>query len=430
MKYNIFSTKTVRWKIAFLLCLVSGLNCLDRNAFAILAATIQSEFDWSDADYANITAIFVFSYTLMYAISGGIIDKIGTRKGLALFAGSWSFVSMLHAFAGSVTQFSIVRFFLGITESGNFPGGVKASTEWFPLKERALAIGIFNAGTAIGAAVAVPIVSFLAIYFGWRVAFIATGLLGFIWLFFWLKYYHSPKDHRKITEEEKAYILQDENVDSSEKETEKNPVKLKQLLARKETWGCISARVFIDPVTYFLLFWIPKYLQNVQGLSLSELGVTAWLPYMAMGIGTILGGVLPRYLITHFSWSLNRSRKTVMLFASLVIPVFCYILFAGPSTAFAITSISCVMLAHGLWANITIPSEIYPKKVQATITGLGGTLGGITSVISQKMIGATVGVYSYLPIFIYIGIAYLLSLICVQLLVGKLGVIRNFNKNI
>lgn len=428
MKSKLFGSKTVRWKIAFLLCLVSGLNCLDRNAFAILATTIQSEFDWTDADYANITAIFVFSYTLMYALSGKIIDRIGTRKGLAIFAGSWSLVSMLHAFAGSIMQFSVVRFLLGITESGNFPGGVKASTEWFPLKERALAIGIFNAGTAIGAALAVPIVSFLALWFGWRVAFIATGLLGFIWLFFWLKYYHSPKDHPKITKEEQDYILQDEETKEFTDVMDNEPVPLKKLLLRKETWGCISARVFIDPVTYFLLFWIPKYLQDVQGLSLSELGVTAWLPYMAMGIGTILGGVFPRYLIDHYDWSLNKARKTVMVVASLTIPALCYILFAGPSTVLAIACISGVMLAHGLWANITIPSEIYPKKVQATITGLGGTLGGITSVVSQKMIGATVGLYSYLPIFIYIGVAYLVSLLCVQLLVGKLGVIRNFNK--
>lgn len=428
MKNNLFDKQTVRWKIALLLCLVSGLNCLDRNTLAILAATIQAEFNWSDADYANITAVFVFSYTLMYALSGRIIDKIGTKKGFAIFAGGWSLVSMLHAFAGSIMQFSIVRFLLGITESGNFPGGVKASTEWFPLKERALAIGIFNAGTAIGAALAVPIVSFLALYFGWRVAFFVTGLLGFIWLFFWLKYYHSPKDHPKITEEERAYILQDEKENQTEKSETEKPVKLGTLLARKETWGCFSARIFIDPVTYFLLFWIPKYLQDVQGLSLSELGVTAWLPYTAMGIGTILGGVLPRYLINKHSWSLNKARKTVMIAASLIIPTLCYALFAGVSTVFAIACISGVMLAHGLWANITIPSEIYPKSVQATITGVGGTLGGITSVVSQKMIGATIGAYSYLPIFIYIGAAYLVSFICVQLLVGKLGIIREFKK--
>lgn len=423
MKHKFFDNKTVRWKIALLLCLVSGLNCLDRNSMAILATTIQAEFKWSDTDYANITAVFVFSYTLMYALSGRIIDKIGTKKGFAFFAGGWSLVSILHGFASSITQFTVFRFLLGITESGNFPGGVKASSEWFPVKERALAIGIFNAGTAIGAAIAVPIVSFLAIYFGWRTAFFVTGFLGFIWLIFWIKNYHSPNNHPSITKEEQAFILQDECGAEKEKET---PVKLVRLLSRKETWGCFSARIFIDPVTYFLLFWIPKYLQDVQGLSLSELGITAWLPYTAMGIGTILGGVFPRFLINKYGWSLNNARKTVMLVSSIIIPVLCYLLFSGVSVVVAIASISGIMLAHGLWANITIPSEIYPKNVQATITGIGGTLGGITSVISQKAIGATIETFSYLPIFIYIGMAYLVSFILVSFLVGKLGFIRTF----
>jgi ACS family hexuronate transporter-like MFS transporter len=418
---SLFNNKTIRWKIAFLLCLVSALNCLDRNTLAILANTIKAEFNWSDADYADITAIFIFSYTLMYALSGWIVDKIGTKKGFAIFAGGWSLVSMLHGFAGSLMQFSIVRFFLGITESANFPAGVKASAEWFPVKERALAIGIFNAGTAIGGAIAVPIVSFIAISFGWRAAFILTGCLGFIWLFFWLKYYHSPQKHPKITEEEKKLILQDENQTESATDA---PVSLKRLLSRKATWGCFSARIFIDPVTYFILFWIPKYLQDAQGLSLSEVGVTAWLPYLTMGLGTILGGVLPRFFINRYSWSLNRARKTVMTAASLIIPALCFTLLSGVPVIAAVIIISGITLTHGLWANITIPSEIYPKSVQATVTGIGGTLGGITGVVSQKLIGTTIGVYSYLPIFVYIGLAYLISLICISLLVGKLGVIR------
>jgi ACS family hexuronate transporter-like MFS transporter len=413
-------SKPVRWKIALLLCLVSGLNCLDRNTLAILANTIKAEFNWSDADYADITAIFIFSYTLMYAISGWIVDKIGTKKGFTIFAGSWSLVSLMHAFASSIMQFSIVRFFLGITESANFPAGVKASAEWFPLKERALAIGIFNAGTAIGGAIAVPIVSFVALYWGWRSAFIVTGFLGFIWLLFWMKYYHLPQNHPHITQEEKKLILQDES-----NQTKAEPkIKLKRLLMKKETWGCFSARIFIDPVTYFILFWIPKYLQDVQGLSLSELGVTAWLPYLAMGLGTILGGVLPRYFINRWSWSLNKARKSVMLAASLIIPALCFLLLSGISTIAAVAVISGITLTHGLWANITIPSEIYPKSVQATVTGIGGTLGGITGVVSQKIIGTTIGVYSYLPVFVYIGAAYFVSLLCVSLLVGKLGVIR------
>lgn len=421
-----FKSKTIRWKIAFLLCLISAVNCMDRNAFAILANTIKSELNWTDVDYANLTAVFIFSYTLMYALSGWIVDKIGTKKGLALFAGGWSLVSMLHAFAGNFMQFAVVRFFLGITESANFPSGVKASTEWFPIKERATAIGIFNAGTAIGGAVAVPLISFLAIIFGWRMAFVVIGFLGFIWLFLWIKYYYLPQNHPRISEEEKQLILYDGQNQNDTEET-KQTFKLKNLLRKKETWGCFAARVFIDPVTYFILFWIPKYLQDTQGLSLSQLGVTAWLPYLTMGLGAVLGGIVPNFLITRYNWSLNKARKSVMITSSLIIPLLCFYLISGVSTIGAVLIISGITLTHNLWANITIPSEIYPKKVQATVTGIGGTLGGITSVVSQKLIGASIGVYSYLPIFIYIGAAYLISFFCVSLLVGKLGVVRKID---
>jgi len=414
----------MRWKIAILLCLASALNYIDRNTLAILAPTIQKELNWSDVDYANITALFVLSYTIMYAISGRIIDWIGTRKGLAYSVGAWSTVSILHAVANTVGQFSVARFFLGITESGNFPAGVKSITEWFPMKERALAIGIFTAGSSIGAAFAVPIVSFVSVIWGWRMAFVVTGLLGFIWLIAWLKYYYLPEKHSKITEEERKLIL-DESQYSDIDQTASKSVSILKLLKKKESWGCFSARIFIDPVVYFLIFWIPKYLQDVHGFTLSEIGMTAWLPYAAMGFGTILGGWLPKFLIERKNWSLNKSRKTIMFLASIAIPILCFSLSVKVSPIVAILLISAIMMSHGLWSNITLPTEIYPKNIQATITGIGGTLGGLMSVITQKLIGISVGTHSYLPIFIFVGFAYLTSFILVQLLIGKLGTIRN-----
>ncbi len=419
----LFNNKNLRWKMAILLSLASALSYIDRNTLAILAPTIQKELNWTDIDYANITALFVFSYTIMYTISGRIIDRIGTRKGLAWSVATWSGVSMLHALANSIGQFSVARFFLGITEAGNFPAGVKSVSEWFPLKERALAIGIFASGSSVGAAFAVPIVSFVALIWGWRMAFLVTGFLGFIWLFAWLKYYYLPENHPKITEEERKLILEEGNFSGDDQMASK-PVSIKKLLRKKESWGCFSARIFIDPVVYFLIFWIPKYLQDVQGLTLSEIGMTAWLPYVAMGIGTILGGWLPKLLIERKNWSLNKARKTIMLSASIAIPVFCFLLSVKISPAIAILLISAIMLSHGLWSNITLPTEIYPKNVQATITGIGGTLGGLTSVITQKLIGVSVGHHSYLPIFIFVGLAYLVTFILVHFLIGKLGTVH------
>lgn len=421
MNANIIRAKPVRWKIAFLLCLASGLNYLDRNTLAILAGTIQTDLGFSDTDYANITATFVFSYTIMYAISGSIIDRIGSKKGFALSVGGWSLVSMLHALANSVLQFSIFRFFLGITESGNFPAGVKTVTEWFPVKERALAVGIFNAGAAIGAAAAVPVVSFIAFYFGWRISFVITGLIGFIWLLAWRRNYYLPQDHPGISVAERQLILEETKTGN---ERSRRQISIPELLKRKETWGCFSARIFIDPVTYFLLFWIPKYLQDKQGFTLNELGATVWIPYLALGIGTILGGAIPKILIERFGWSLNRSRKSVMLLASLLIPVLCFILYNRVTPSVAVAAISGIMFAHGLWSNITLPTEIFPKHIQGTLTGIGGSLGGLTGFVSQILIGIAVVKYSYLPVFFYVGFIYLFTFLLINLFIGKLGIIR------
>ncbi len=418
-----FNNKTIRWKIAILLCLASALSYIDRNTLAILAPTIQKELNWSDVDYANITALFVLSYTIMYAVSGRIIDRIGTRKGLAWSVGTWSLVSTLHAAASTIGQFSVARLFLGATESGNFPAGVKAISEWFPMKERALAIGIFTAGSSIGAAFAVPIVSFVALIWGWRMAFVVTGLLGFVWLVAWLRYYYLPGKHARITEEERKLILEEDQYADVD-QTDSKSVSILKLLKKKESWGCFSARIFIDPVVYFLIFWIPKYLHDIHGFTLSEIGMSAWLPYAAMGVGTILGGWLPKLLIEKRNWSLNRARKVVMLSASLAIPVFCFFLSVKISPAIALMLISAIMFSHGLWSNITLPTEIYPKNVQATITGIGGTLGGLTSVVTQKLIGVSVGNHTYLPIFIFVGLAYLVTFLLVHLLIGKLGTVH------
>lgn len=414
---------SIRWKMATMLCFASALNYIDRNTLAILAPSIQKELHWTDVDYANITALFVFSYTIMYAISGRIIDRIGTKKGLAYSVGTWSLVSVLHAIASSVSQFSVARFFLGITESANFPAGVKSISEWFPIKERALAIGLFSAGSAIGATIAVPLVTFVSLAWGWRMAFVVTGALGFVWLLFWLKYYSLPENSTLISEEERSLILKDEKEIAQDK-TPSRSVSIKKILSKKESWGCFSGRIFIDPVVYFFIFWIPKYLHDVKGLSLAEIGVTGWLPYAAMGIGTIMGGYIPKLLIERKNWSLNKSRKTIMLIASFAIPVFCYFLTLQINAISAILLISGIMLSHGLWSNITLPTEVYSKNVQATVTGIGGTLGGLMSVFTQKLIGITVGNNSYLPIFIFIGSAYFLAFLMVQLLIGKIGKIQ------
>lgn len=406
----------IRWRIGALLFFVSALNYLDRQVLSVIAPTIQKELDLSDIDYSYITSSFLLSYTIMYAVSGHLVDKWGTRKSFLLFAGVWSFANVLHGFAKTVVQFCGFRFLLGTTESGNFPAGVKAAAEWFPMKERALAIGLLNAGSSAGAAIAAPLVSFITIIWNWQAAFVATGLIGFVWVYFWWKYYYAPAEHPRISKQELAYI--ESNPEPQQELGRK--ISVWKLLRMKKAWGCFIARILIDPCTYFLIFWIPKYLQEEQGMSLAHVGYFAWIPYLALAIGTVVGGIIPARLIGK-GWTLNNARKTTMLTASLLIPLCCILLFNSTNWAIVIIAIAGVMFGHGLWGNITIPAEVFPKRVHGTLTGLGGTLGGVASILTQIAIGWVISNVSYTPVFIAVGVIYLVTLIGVQLLVGELG---------
>lgn len=414
----------VRWGVALLLFFASTLNYLDRQVLSVLAPTIQAELGLTDVDYSFITSSFLLSYTVMYAVSGTLVDRLGTRKSFLWAVGGWSIANVLHAFAKTAMQFSVFRFLLGIAESANFPAGVKAASEWFPLRERALAIGMLNAGSSAGAAIAIPLVSVIALQFNWQAAFVVTGILGFAWMFFWYRQYYLPQDHPRISPAERELILDGQ----ADEPVVAGKTSIWRLLRMRQAWGCICARIFIDPVTYFLIFWIPKYLQEQQGLTLDQMGYFAWIPFVILALGTLLGGIIPRWLITHLGWSLNRSRKTVMLTASLLVPLCCIALFNASGVGFALVAIAGVMLGHGLWGNITIPAEVFPSHVQGTLTGIGGTLGGIAGILSQLSVGWTVQHFSYAPIFIAIGIAYLFTLACVHLLTGRLGEIIKITK--
>jgi len=407
----------IRWGVAALLFFASTLNYLDRQVLSVLAPTIQAELGLTDVDYSFITSSFLLSYTVMYAISGTLVDRLGTRKSFLWAVGGWSIANMLHAFAKTAMQFSAFRFLLGIAESANFPAGVKAASEWFPLRERALAIGMLNAGSSAGAAIAIPLVSVIALQFNWQAAFAVTGILGLLWMFFWHRQYFLPQDHPRITAAERELILEGQPPQPPVAEK----TSIWRLLRMRQAWGCLCARIFIDPVTYFLIFWIPKYLQEQQGLSLDQMGYFAWIPFVILAVGTLLGGLIPKWFITNRGWSLNRSRKSVMLFASLLVPVCCIALFHASGVGVALIAIAGVMLGHGLWGNITIPAEVFPRHVQGTLTGIGGTLGGIAGILSQLSVGWTVQHFSYAPIFIAIGVAYLFTFLCVQLLTGRLG---------
>jgi ACS family hexuronate transporter-like MFS transporter len=425
----------LRWYIAVLLCFASELNYLDRQTLSVLAQTIQRELSINDVEYSYITSSFLISYTVMYAVSGRIIDRIGTRRSFMIFVSAWSLANMVHGFANSARQFAAARFLLGAAEPANFPAGVRAVSEWFPVKERALAIGIFNAGTALGSAVAVPTVSFIALTFGWRSAFVVTGALGFVWVAVWAMFYRLPADHPRLGDEERALILGDEaSRRSSEsgsdavaagatpavRAADTQPVAISKLLSLRATWGCIAARALTDPISFFLTFWIPKYLQQERGFTLADVGAYAWIPFVALAVGNVAGGAIPRALIAK-GWTVNRARKTTMLVTSLVMPVCYFLLPTVDSATMALFLLTIAMFGHAAWGNITLPAEVFPTRAIGTVTGLGGAFGGLAGVLTQLAIGRTVQAESFTPIFVTCGVIYLVAFALVSWLVGELG---------
>ena len=407
----------LRWGVAALLCLSSELNYLDRQTLSVLAATIQKDLHLSDVDYSHITSAFLVSYTIMYAVGGKLVDRLGTRRTFLVFVSGWSVANMLHALARSALQFSFFRFLLGATEPANFPAGVKAVTEWFPMRERALAVGVFNAGTALGGALAVPVVSLIALRFGWRWAFVVTGALGFVWVAVWAAFYRLPHEHPRLGAAERDMILRESAMDAS------TAAPLSRLLRMPEAWGCILARVLTDPISYFLNFWIPKYLQAERGFSLADVGRYGWIPFAALAAGNVFSGALPRWLVSR-GVPLDRARKATMLGVSCAMPVLCFLVTRTERPAVALAVLSALFFGHAAWGNITLPAEVFPRSVVGAVSGMGGAPGGVAGILTQLGIGWVVQHLSFAPIFAAISVAYLVAFVLVHLLIGELGRVR------
>jgi ACS family hexuronate transporter-like MFS transporter len=451
--------KGLRWYIAFLLCLASALNYLDRQTLSVLIGTIKDQLHLTNASYGEINAWFLASYGVMYAVSGRVLDYIGTRRGFTLFVSGWSLANMLHVLATTVGQFSFFRLLLGTFEPGSFTGGVKAVGEWFPMRDRALAIGIFNAGTAVGSVAAAPIVSAVALHWGWKAAFFATGALGFVWLVPWLLFFRQPNTHPLLSKQERDLILETvqpavgvrtfsgaatpdcarvgagARSDTSraaalaapeEERTptpQSTPPRLGRLLSMRETWGCILVRGLTDPISYFLLFWIPLYFQKQYEFDLRQVGTFLWIPYAAAAAGNLCGGLIPRGLIA-LGWSLDRARKSTMIFMTVTLLACLISVTQTRSPGIALALVAGMTFCHGGWSNITLAAEVFPPNAIATVTGLGGMLGSWMGALAMLTTGRVVDAFGFTPVFIACAILYPVALLLVYVLIGKLGVVR------
>ena len=403
-----------RWTICGLLFFATTINYLDRNILGILAPTLQKEIGWTPIEYGYIGSTFQAAYAIGLVVFGWFVDKYGTKIGYAISITGWSIAAMAHAFASTVFGFGIARFFLGLSESGNFPSAIKATAEWFPKKERALATGIFNSGANIGAVVAPAVVPWLTVTFGWQAAFVATGATGFVWLIFWIAFYERPETAKKVSKEEMAYILSDPPEPASEK------VPWLQLLKHRQTWAFVVGKFLTDPIWWFYLYWLGLYLNNNFGVTLTHLGLPLIVIYTMTSIGSIGGGYLSGAMIKR-GMAINRARRiTMLIFALLVVPVVTAANISNMWLAVAIIGLAAA--AHQGWsANIfTTASDMFPKKVVGSVVGLGsfaGSLWGMIFLTSAGYIVQATG--SYMILFIICGSVYLLALGLMTLLTNN-----------
>lgn len=403
-----------RWLICALLFFAATINYIDRQVIGILKPTLQAEIGWTEIEYSWIVFSFQAAYALGLLFVGNFIDKVGTRVGASLSITVWSFAAMAHAMASSVMGFAAARFALGIGEAGYFPGAIKTVSEWFPKKERALATGIFNSGTNVGALATPLIVPWLATAYGWQEAFIVTGAIGFIWLVLWLWIYRKPEDDTRLSKAEFAYIRSD-----PPESTEKIP--WARLFPHRQTWAFAIGKFLTDPIWWVYLFWLPDFLNKQHGLDLKNFGIPLAVIYIIADVGSIGGGWVSSALIKR-GWSINAGRKTAMLICALsVVPI----VFAALTTNLwvAVLLIGLAAAAHQGWsANIfTLASDMFPRRAVGSVVGIGGMAGSIGGMLIALVVGQILTLTgSYVPIFIIAASAYLVALGIIHLLAPRL----------
>ncbi|MEQ1761504.1 MAG: MFS transporter [Pyrinomonadaceae bacterium] len=431
---NSFKVRGLRWVIIGLVFFATLINYIDRLTISVLAPLITKELNLTNTEFGGIATWFLFAYTISQALSGKLYDRIGIKKGFTVSIIVWSLAAMAHAFSIGIKSLSAFRFMLGLGEAGNWPGAAKTVSEWFPARQRALGMAIFNSGAAIGSIVAPPIIVGITAYFGhWQQTFIVTGALGFAWLIAWYLIYDSPENHKWITPEEYRLIKeQDDHFEAvAPPETtiaeevavtlpEERAIGWFELLTYRQTWAIILARLLVDPVWWLYITWLPLYLSQVHGFDLKQIGLFAWVPFVAADAGSLFGGWLSGHLISR-GWSVNSARKIVIAFAACLMPAGIIAAFTA-SAMLALVMIAIVLFGFQVWINNvqTLPSDMFPSKAVGSVAGLGGTGAGIGSMIFTFTTGWVTDHFSYAPILIAAGLLAPIGTVVLFTLAGNI----------
>jgi ACS family hexuronate transporter-like MFS transporter len=425
--------KNYRWIIVALLFFATTINYIDRQIIGLLKPVLEVEFNWTETDFAHIVMAFTAAYAIGLLLLGRLIDKIGTRLGYVLIICLWSVAGMLHAIARSALHFGLARFGLGFGEAGNFPAGVKAISEWFPKKERALATGIFNSGTSIGVVLALIIVPWILRNYSWHEVFWITGAFGFIWLIFWLVFYDIPAKQKRLSTEEFNFIHNGKESETKQRVIN-SQVKIRwyKLFTFPQTWALITGKGLIDPIFWFFLFWLPSYFSSAYEIDLKKPSLELIIIYAATTVGSILGGYLSSLLIIK-GWSVMKARKTALfIFAILELSI----ILAQYTTAawMAVGIISLAVAVHQAWATnvFTMASDMFPTEAVSSVVGIGGMAGAVGGILFPVLVGYLLDSYKaagnltggYNLLFTICGFTYLTAWGIIHLLTRKHEVVR------
>ena len=421
----------LRWVIVSLVALATIINYIDRGALAVLWPEISVDLGLTKTDYAIIINVFTFAYAFGQTLFGKIFDWIGTRLGFVLAIAVWSVATMLHAVASGLASFAIFRGLLGVSEAGNWPGATKANAEWFPIKERAFAQGIFNSGAAIGGIISAPLVGIFFVFFGsWQITFIVIGALGFLWLVPWLIVYKSgPDSHPWLEESERQYILTGQRNAEVDKVAEYAPTS-KEILSRKESWGVIMASFFIDPIWWLFVGWLPLYLNETYGFGVAEIAQYAAIPYVGAMFGAWFGGLLAQNRIKA-GWTVNKTRKFVIGLGGLIMLVSLLMTIKAASPLIAVLLMAAILFGfQTAIGNIqTLPSDFYSGKSVGSLAGFAGTAAKL-AVVGLNFLIPVITVNSYAPAFAVGAALAILSVLSVWILCGNIQPLKPKNEKV
>ena len=407
--------KRTRWWIVWTLFFSTTINYISRQTFSVLSPVITAQFHLTHTDLAKIIGAFQLSYALTWLIGGIFLDAVGTRIGLSVAVIWWSLVNILMGFASSVSGFVAFRFMLGIGEGLNWPGASKTVAEWFPGEERSIAVAIFDSGSSVGGALAALIIPVIALVLGWRWSFVFSGVLGLFWLFLWLRIYHPLDRHSRVAPEEVALIRAGQTM--PQRSQEKGLHRWLRLARNRNVWGIVLGRAFTDPIWWFYVFWLPQYLSDARGFSLKQIAIFAWMPFVAADLGNFTGGLLSGYCIRR---GVSIVRARIGICAVSCLPILAGIPAARVHSMYAALALICVALwGYASWSTmgLTLPSDLFPQDVVATVTGLSGFAAGLAGVGFTFLVGITVDRFSYGPAFWIAGLLPLLATICLVLLI-------------